>query len=246
MYEKTQMVWMDTRNLFTNKMWLFYSTLFPIALVLIMGYLSEESFGKAMTSYDYYTISMMIYTVFSTATLSANSFMEEKIKAGNMRIIYCPIPSSFLYQSKIISTWIFGYVTHMVSFLLILVMVEHHLHDALWMIMLLFLVAELFASTIGVMMCCILKSESSANQIISSLLALVALLGGCFFSMERLGGLFAMASKVSPFYWIMNAIFLNIYDGTMVPSFLVLMAFGILSILCLMVCRKTFHVEDCL
>ena len=93
MYTFKQIFKMDLINLFTNPMWLFYNIGFALILVLTLGFLSGGGYGGDITAYDYYAVALMIYAIANTATISANSFMEERIKNGNMRVIYSPVPS---------------------------------------------------------------------------------------------------------------------------------------------------------
>ena len=88
-------------------MWLFYGTAFPILLVVILGFLGKDRYGKEVTSYDYYGITLMIYSIFMSGMTSANAFMEITIRKPNMRIIYAPGNSNVIYISKIVSSFIF-------------------------------------------------------------------------------------------------------------------------------------------
>lgn len=106
----------DFMNLAKNPMWLFYVLAFPILLVGVMGFFMEGSYGTEITSYDYYGISLMIYGALNAATIGANSFMEERIKAGNMRIIFSPQPDSYLYFSKIIAAFLFTEIAYFIDF----------------------------------------------------------------------------------------------------------------------------------
>lgn len=54
--ERWYLLKQDLKNLFINPMWVFYSTLFPFLLIVVMGYLSRDLFGEAVTSYDYYFV----------------------------------------------------------------------------------------------------------------------------------------------------------------------------------------------
>ena len=49
----------------------------------------------------------------NSATIAANSFMEEKLRAGNMRILYAPLDPHLLYRSKIIASWLFSSILHL-------------------------------------------------------------------------------------------------------------------------------------
>lgn len=83
----------DLVNLLKNPMWIFFATGFPLLMTIILGYLTGDSYGKTVTSYDYYGITGMIYAVLNSGMISANAFMEERIKKPNMRIIYARVLS---------------------------------------------------------------------------------------------------------------------------------------------------------
>lgn len=103
MYKFLQILKRDFLNMLFNPMWVFYDTVFPLMLILILGFLNSGAYGNEVSSYDYYGVAMILYIVLNTATLSANGFMEERIKKGNMRLIYSPLPKSYIYLSKILA-----------------------------------------------------------------------------------------------------------------------------------------------
>lgn len=246
MYEIRKLLQQDFINLITNPMWLFYNTVFPYLLVVIMGYLTSSMYGEAVTSYDYYTISFLIYSALNTATIAANSFMEERIKAGNMRILYSPLDSAWLYLSKIFATFVFSSILHFFVIIALTLTFSLSFGSHLILLSILLLTLELFASTIGVCMCCILKSESSANQIITLMLNIMAILGGIFFSLDRFGGVIATISAISPVKWMMNAMFSIIYDGVTQSGYITIILLLLCTGIGLWGCKYTFHEENCL
>ena len=235
----------DFINLVMNPMWIFYSTAFPILMIAIMGFLTEGSYGDVVTSYDYYGISLMIYTALSAATIAANSFMEEKIKAGNMRIIFAPVSESYLYLSKIVATFLFTTIFYLIDMLFVnLLFGVNYGGDNIGYVILIFLFAQFFASTLGVMFCCLLKSESTANQILSLVITIFSILGGTFFSLDGFGETVRKISLLSPVKWMMDAMFGIIYDNRMSG---VLPTIGVLlggTIILLILCKLTFSKED--
>lgn len=80
-------LWLDIKNLFTNIAWLFYGIVFPLLLIIILGYLTHNDYGNSIRSYDYYGVTLIIFSILNTGTIAANSFMEDKMKMGNMQ--YC-------------------------------------------------------------------------------------------------------------------------------------------------------------
>lgn len=246
MYEIKQLILQDCINLIKNPMWLFFTTLFPFLLVSIMGYLCLDMYGKEVTSYDYYTISFMIYSALNTATIAANSFMEERIKAGNMRILYSPISNTWLYLSKLISSFLFSTCLHIVVIIVLAMTFSLSFGTHPLLLIALLIALELFSSTIGILMCCILKSENSANQVISLLLNVLAILGGVFFSLDRFGSVLSMISSLSPIKWVTDAAFTIIYDNITISGYITIALLLLGTGICLWGCKRTFHAESCI
>lgn len=241
-----RVLYLDMKNLFTNIAWVFYAVFFPLLLIVILGYLTSQDYGGQIRSYDYYGVTLMIFSILNTGTIAANSFMEERIKQGNMRIVFSPIPSSWIYISKIIASAIFDLICHLfvITLLILVFQLKIGSHGGLLVIMM--MIGELFGGTLGVCLCCILKSESLCNQILSLVIQLAAALGGVFFSLDRFGDIFMKLSYISPIKWMIQSCFLCIYDSMTMPIYLCMIALITGIVICLYICQKTWHGEDCL
>ena len=226
-------------------MWVFYNAAFPLCLILILGFLSGGSYGKTVSSYDYYSITMLVYAILNTALSSSNSFMEERIKNANMRVLSAPIRTSYIYLSKILATSVFTFLCHLIVILFMYFLFNVNLGGKyIGYVLIIFFVFEFFASALGVLFCCIFKSENTANQILSLCITLFAILGGVFFRIGGEGSVMDIISYISPVKWIMQALFCIIYDshlGTFWPTLLILVAAYIFLIL---LCRIFFKEED--
>jgi len=235
----------DFLNLMFNLMWVFYGTAFPLLLVLILGFLSSGNYGDQVTSYDYYGVSMLIYIIFNTSTIASNSFMEERIKKGNMRIIYSPVPKEYIYISKIAATVVFSFLCHLIVMILLhlILKVDFGGTNVGFVILILFLF-EVFASIIGVLLCCIFKSENTANQILSVVINISAILGGLFFRLDGFGQTVEKISYISPIKWIVNDIFEIIYDKDFSQYLLTIITLIAVSLLALLMCKKFYKTED--
>lgn len=235
----------DFINLMKNPVWVVYTAVFPILLVLILGFLTRNSYGEDITSYDYYGITMMLFIIFSSAMTAANAFMEERIKKTNMRIIYAPGSPSVIYLSKILATFAFTFLFHIVDLVVLAVFLKVTIRAWLQILILLGL-AELFSVLLGIMMCCLLKTEELTNQIISVVVPTVAVMGGLFFSVEGYGEILRKISLLSPAKWLSDSIFQIIYDNDFTLFFPVIMILSIGSLIMLVICKITFKKEDCL
>lgn len=171
-------------------------------------------YGSTITAYDYYGITMMVFGALNTATLAANSIMENRILTANIRLCNAPIPSFFVHLPKVIASFIFGVICHTIVgvALHLLVGVNFGGNNAgyLWLLL---IAVDLFAASFSVMLCCLLKSEETVNQLLSIIVTISCLLGGAFFSMKGFGSVMDIISGISPITWINSAAFQAIYDS---------------------------------
>ncbi|MBO0454644.1 ABC transporter permease [Candidatus Enterococcus murrayae] len=245
MYQLFRIIQRDTINLFTNPMWAVFSLLFPFLLVATLGFLTEGLYSSQFTSYDYYGVTLMLFSVMYTATFSANSFMEEKIKNANLRIVYSPIQDWFIPFSKIIAAFIFTTFFYTVSAVIchLLFQIRFGSENSLE-IWLLCVGMNFVFSCIGVLMCCIFKSEGVANQIISNLTVALAVLSGFLFPVASFGAAFVKISKWLPTTKVLQTIFEMIYDQNMLNFLPVLSMLFVIAILILGVSLFLFNGEE--
>lgn len=245
MYQFKSILKTDLINLFTNPMWLIMSTIFPILLILILGFLGSGTYGEVVTSYDYFSITMMIYGALNAATFSANSFMEKRIESANMRIIYAPIRAFYIHFSKVLATFIFTCVCYTIVGVVLYVLLGVNFGGAFTLhVWFLIMLVDFFAACIGVLMCCIFKSEEATNQIISNVIALLAILGGLFFPINGFGKAMEMISNILPVKWVITALFQLIYDHNFtlyLPTCCLLIVLSVMSVLFSV---KLFKMED--
>ncbi|APM39128.1 ABC transporter permease [Clostridium kluyveri] len=245
MYRFLQIFKRDFLNLLFNPMWIFYAAVFPFLMVLILGFLTSGNYGRIITSYDYYGISIMIYIVFNTSTIASNSFMEERIKRPNMRIIYSPIPKDYIYISKIAATFTFSSIFHILIIILLNITLKVNFGgENVGLIVLILMLFEIFASALGVLFCCIFKSENTANQVLSIVINISAILGGLFFRLDGFGNTVEKISYASPVKWIVTDIFKVIYDrdfSCCLPTVIILI---LLSAIAIFLCGKFYRTED--
>lgn len=235
----------DLLNLFTNPMWLFYCIGFPVSLVLVLGFLTSGGYGNTVTSYDYYGVALMIYGVFNSATIAANCFMEERIKSANMRMIYSPVRPFYIHVSKVLASFLFCSVCYTAAgFILYILAGVNYGQENILFIYVLMLSGNLFSSALGVMVCCILKSESVSNQILSLVISMAALLGGIFFPVDGLGKVIARISLISPAKWFLTASMQIIYDKNFNMFLPVCGVSILLSVICILVSGKIFNGEE--
>lgn len=57
---------------------IFYSVVFPIAIIALLGYLTSTSYGRDFTSYEYYSIVMIPFCLLMGITSVAYAAVDEK------------------------------------------------------------------------------------------------------------------------------------------------------------------------
>jgi len=234
----------DVLNLLVNPALNLYGTLFPVLLITAMGVLNQSMFATdIISSYDYYTVTLLVFIMFNMAVISTNSFMEVSIKQANLRIGYAPIKRYQIYGSKIMATFLFSLLSMGIALVFMRVIFSVNFGiDVLWLVLVLS-AGSLFASSLGVMTVILLKHEESANQLLGIILIVFALMGGVFFSPYAIGETFGNLSVVSPFRWVIESAFLALYDECYQVLFKTVGVLVLLSGLCLMVCQKCFKLE---
>lgn len=209
------------------------------------GIFRKKSYGSEVTSYDYYGITLIIYSILTSGLTSANAFMEVSIRKPNMRIIYAPGSADVIYLSKIVSSFVFSFACHLFDMILLCAIYQIQMH-AIAQIIILFGLAELFSNALGVMLCCVFKTEAMANQILGIVINLLAILGGLLFPLDGYGKIICGISYISPAKWLVKTSFAMIYDNDF-SSFYSTIAISILVIaVAFIVCKKTFRKEDCI
>lgn len=236
----------DLMNILRNPMLLFMNTLFPLLMIGIMGLVTAGSFGAGdVSSFDYNGVAMMIFTALLISGTATNTFMEEKVKRGNARIVYAPIPKAVIYLSKLVSTYILGVISYSIILIVgqFLFQINFGGGNIGYIILLINLFA-LFGASLGIMCCCLLKSEEGANAVIPLIVLFFVFFGGVFFPVASLGKVVEHISVLSPVRWVSECAFQIIYEQNF-TLFLPVTAFIIIaSLVFIMICQITFKPEE--
>ncbi|MDQ0497178.1 MULTISPECIES: ABC transporter permease [Paenibacillus] len=236
----------DFINLATNVSLILSNTIFPLLLIFVLGYLGGGLYGGSdVTSYDYYGVTILIYSALNVSMTAANSFMDQNVKRSNLRILYAPIPKSFIYLSKTAATFLFTGLCSIVLVALLQLVFNIRLGgtSAVYTAVVL-LCFDLFSSALGVLFCCLFKGEELTNKILSIINSVLAILGGLFFQLDGLGRTAEVISFFSPVKWVVETVLRIVYDGDFSLFLPTLLSFVIASLLLLWGCKRTFKTED--
>ncbi len=237
---------MDLLNLAKSFVLVQYNTLFPIALILILGFLCQGDYGGGgVTSYDYYGVTMLLFTVLNVSVSAANSFMEKSIRSSNLRIVFSPVRTSFIYISKIVATFLFTSLCYIAVIIFCnLVLGVNFGGTAIGCVILLILLLDLMSAAMGVLFCCLFRSEEGASQLLSMMNNVFGVLGGLFFQIDGFGKTASIISCISPAKWVLEGIMRVIYDNDLSFVLPISLIFLVLTAVFAFGCRLTFRTED--
>ncbi|KAF1680062.1 ABC transporter permease [Bacillus sp. SKDU12] len=230
-----KLITFDFMNIIRNRVLVIANTAFPFVLILVMGFVTKNSFGAGVvSSYDYYGVNMMIFAATLIAMTASNTFMEEKVKKANLRIVYAPVSTTDIYLSKLLSTWIFSVIMYSLNVLIAQTM--FHLNfggQHLPYLMLLLYMFLFFGCSFGTMFCCLFKNEEQANGIMQIPIAFFVFFGGVFFGVHRFGDIVDNISLISPIKWVTECSFRIIYDHDFSMLLPVMSGLLLASIICI-------------
>lgn len=235
---------MDMINLLRNPVLVGYNTVFSALLILIMGFLSGGGYADSRDAYQYYTVSLLVYGMLNGAMTASNCFMERDIKGPNLRIIYSPAGSFPIYFSKILSSFIFDYGLHLFVLAVLCPLLNVTLGSRPLFFILLMAQVEFAAAALGIFFCCVFHCEETTSTLLSTMISLLALLGGSFFSLDGMGSVLAFASSLSPVKWLNEAFFTLACDDSLSLFAPVFLGAVSLSVLLVLGCRIFFRTED--
>jgi len=236
----------DFKNLITTPVVVMACVVYPWLLVGLFGFIFSSLYGgEGVSSYDYYGVTMMIYIIIASITITPNTFMEKKLRQGNIRIAYAPVSKISIYMSKILSSYLFMVVTVSINMTLMNYFKIANLGgDNFIYVLVLFMAFLLFTVTIGGAVCVILKTEELTNMILSNVASVLALVSGMFFPVDSLGKVVSNLANLSPIKWILDSTFSVIYDNNFQNYTIIIFSLILLSMVCLVVMHFNYKPED--
>jgi len=236
----------DFLNLIKTPMVTTVCVVYPWLLIGLFGFIFSSLYGgEGVTSYDYYGVTIMMYLILLSITITPNTFLEKKLRQGNIRIAFAPVHKITIYMSKVISSYLFMGI----SFSINMIMMNYFKlvnfgGDNFIYVLILYLAFLLFTVTIGGAVCVILKTEELTNTILSNIGNMLALLSGIFFPVDSLGKIVSKLANLSPLKWVVDSTFSVIYDNNFKNYNIIVLGLILLSIGCLIIMHFNYKPED--
>lgn len=236
----------DFKNLITTPVVVIACVVYPWLLVGLFGFIFSSLYGgEGVKSYDYYGVTMMIYIIITSITITPNTFLEKKLRQGNIRIAYAPVSKVLIYMSKILSSYLFMIITVSINMTLMNYFgIVNFGNENFIFVLGLFWAFLLFTVTIGGAVCVIIKEEELTNIILSNIATVLAILSGMFFPVDSLGKVVSSIANLSPIKWIVDLSFSVIYDNNFQNYTAIILGLIVLSIASLIVMHFNYKPED--
>jgi ABC-2 type transport system permease protein len=235
---------MDLVNLFINPVLVGYNTVFSVLLILVMGFLTGGGYADLKDAYQYYIVTMTVFGMLNGAMTASNCFMERDIKRPNLRIIYSPAGSFPIYFSKLLASFVFNYSLHLLVLAVLCSLLEVSLGARAVYFILLMAPVEFAAAALGIFFCCVFHNEETTSSLLSTVISLLCVLGGSFFSLDGMGSAMAFASNLSPVKWLNDTFFALACDNSLSHFWQVFIITSVISVLLVLGCRILFRTED--
>jgi ABC-2 type transport system permease protein len=228
----------DMKRRYKDGFFIGYNLLFPVLLIALLGYLTNEGYGSIFTGYQYYSVVLLPFCVLLSIITAAYAAKEEAYRKTAVRFLFSPVSRAQLVLSRLLSCSLLlsgcNLLVLVVARLLFgLPVMEHFIPIA----------ALMTAISLAVCSCGLFIGYGMRNFIlVKNLINLPVIaagtLGGSFFPLGSLNPVMEFAIKLSPLTWVNRSIFLCIYDGkesllwkTTIISILVGLVFTALTVI---------------
>ncbi len=189
-----------------------YNIIFPILMIVLLGYLSSESYGRSFTGYQYYSIVILPFCIAMAVITAAYTGKEDTYKKTALRFLFAPISYAQIVAAKLFSC------TLVISCCNTLVLIFAFLVFKLPVIAYILpitalLTAETFAvCAIGLFIGLGMKNFVLMKNILNIPICGAAVLAGAFFPLGTFNSRLEFIIKLSPLTWVNRSMFLCIYD----------------------------------
>lgn len=221
-----------------------YQVIFPIIMILLLGYLLSGQFNEGISSYTYYTLVMLPFCTMMAVITSAYAGIEESYTKTAYRLLVSPVDDTHIFFSKLLSCG----VTFSCCNILVLLGAKFLFHISmgvkLWYIIAL-LVSETFCvCAIGLYIGLGMKNFVYVKNFLNLPIFIFAIVGGSFTPMGSSDKLLRIVFQLSPLTWINRSIFLSLYDSNESVLWITVLILWCVCVLFVYVGIRSFRRED--
>jgi ABC-2 type transport system permease protein len=191
-----------------------YNIIFPLIMLVLLGYLTSGSYGNRFTGYQYYSVVMLPFCIALAIISAAYAGKDEAYRKTAIRFLFTPINKAQIVLSKLLSLCIVISICNLFVLLCSLFLFRLPIGGKLVPIFLL-LAAETFAvCALGLFIGFGMKNFIIIKNFVNLPIMLAAILAGVFYPFGTLKDEVTLIIRMSPLSWINRSLFRYIYDNS--------------------------------
>lgn len=192
---------------------LFYNIVFPVIIILLLGYLSSKSYGNVFTSYNYYTIVIIPFCALMGIITVSYAAQDEKTFKTSYRFMTAPITKIELILSKFFSCAIVLSLCNVITLVIGKLLFRLNFNGNFGAIVILLMAETLMVTGIGLCLGLASKNLDTVRNLINLPISIFGFLGGAFFPVGSLNSVLSGIINISPLTWVNRGIVACIYDN---------------------------------
>lgn len=192
-----------------------YQIIFPIVMIVLLGYLSSESYGSRFTGYHYYSVVMLPFCIAMAIITTAYAAKEDAYKKTAVRLLIAPVSNRHIVLARLISCTIVISICNLLVFGFALLMFKLPATGNLISVMIMLTAETFMICAIGLLIGFGMKNFIVIKNLLNIPVFLAAVLGGSLFPIGTLNHGWRLIMEISPLTWINRGMFLCIYDKNM-------------------------------
>ena len=189
-----------------------YNIIFPLVLILILGYLSSESYGNGFTGYQYYGIVTLPFCIALSIITAAYAAKEEAYRQTALRFLFTPITRFQLVLSRLLSCTIILGICNLVVLLFTVLILKLPVKMNFLAVLTLLTVLGFAICSVGLFIGYGIRNFILIKNILNIPVMAAGILAGAFYPFGSLNPGWEIVIRLSPLTWVNRSIFYCIYD----------------------------------
>lgn len=190
---------------------IFYSVVFPIVIISLLGYLTSKSYGAEFTSYEYYSIVIIPFCLLMGITSVAYAAVDEKRMRTSYRYVIAPISKSALIVSKFLSCVIILTLCSVIVLISSKLMFHLPINGNVFYLLTVLLCESIAITGLGLFFGLASKNFATVQNFLNLPIMIFGFLGGAFFPVGSLNPALSFVVNLSPLTWINRGIMYCLY-----------------------------------
>lgn len=189
-----------------------YNVIFPVVLILLLGYLTSENYSSKFTGYQYYSVVLIPFCVALAIISAAYAGKEEAYRKTAVRFLFAPVTRTHIVLAKLLSCTIVIGSYNLVVLIFSMVALRLPIAHKILPIFLLLLSETFTVSAVGLFIGYGMKNFIFVKNVLNIPILLSAILAGAFYPIGTLNPKLKVVIQLSPLTWVNRSLFLYIYD----------------------------------